>query len=58
MQAVKAYERLTIQAVAEGSRAAAVHALAVHPLVADVRLAEQIVDGYMAAHGAFFPELR
>jgi 6-phospho-beta-glucosidase len=58
MQAVKAYERLSIRAVAEGSRAAALHALAVHPLVADVHLAEQILDGYVAGHGALFPELK
>ncbi len=58
MQAVKRYERLTIQAVAESSRAAAVHALAIHPLVRDVRLAEAILDGYVAGHGPLFPELR
>lgn len=58
MQAVKAYERLTIEAVAEHSRAAAIHALAVHPLVRDVVLAERILDGYIEGHGALFPELR
>lgn len=58
MQAVKAYERLTIEAVAEHSRAAAVHALTVHPLVRDYQLAERILDGYIAGHGRLFPELR
>lgn len=58
MQAVKAYERLTIEAVAEHSRAAAVHALTVHPLVQDVHLAERILDGYVVGHGGLFPELR
>ncbi len=69
MQAVKAYERLTIEAVAlasegrGGSRAAAVHALAVHPLVRDVGLAGRILDGYLAGHGVLpqgglFPDLR
>ncbi len=63
MQAVKAYERLTIEAVRSGSRAAAVHALAVHPLVRDVRVAERILDGYIEGHGSAarggsFPELR
>lgn len=57
MQAVKAYERLTIEAVAGGSRSAAIHALAVHPLVRDVQLAGRILDGYIAGHGALFPEL-
>lgn len=58
MQSVKAYERLTIEAVAEHSRAAAVHALAVHPLVRDAGLAELILDGFVAGHGDLFPELR
>ncbi|MGE5602703.1 MAG: hypothetical protein ACM30E_06605 [Nitrososphaerales archaeon] len=58
MKAVKAYERLAIEAVAERSRAAAVHALTVHPLVRDANLAERILDGYIAQHGALFPELR
>ena len=57
MLQVKAYERLTIAAVAEGSRAAAVHALAVHPLVRDVGLAAHILDDYIAGHGALFPPL-
>ena len=54
MLQVKAYERLTIAAIAEGSRRTAVHALAVHPLVRDVRLAERIVDDYAVEHGALF----
>jgi 6-phospho-beta-glucosidase len=58
MLQVKAYERLTIAAIAEASRRAAVHALAVHPLVRDLRLAERIVDDYAVEHGAFFPPLR
>ncbi len=64
MQGVKAYERLTIEAVGgastggAGSRAAAIHALTVHPLVRDASLAEKILDGYIAGHGKLFPELK
>jgi len=57
MLQVKAYERLTIAALAGGSRRTAVHALAVHPLVRDAGLAERIFDDYAAAHGALFPSL-
>ncbi len=58
MQAVKAYERLTIAAVAQGSRTAAVHALVAHPLVRDLTVAERILDDYIAGHAGLFPELR
>jgi len=57
MLQVKAYERLTISALAGASRRTAVHALAVHPLVRDAGLAERIFDDYAAAHGALFPAL-
>lgn len=57
MLQVKAYEWLTIRAVAEGSKAAAVQALAIHPLVRDYGLACRLVDEYAAAHGDLFPAL-
>lgn len=58
MLQVKAYERLTIAALAGRSRRVALHALAVHPLVQDAGLAERIFDDYAAGHGALFPSLR
>lgn len=54
--AIKAYERLTIAAAVSGSHAAAVQALAVHPLVASYSLARQIVDEYLEAHRDFLPQ--
>jgi 6-phospho-beta-glucosidase len=58
MLQVRAYERLAIRAVAEGSRDAAVQALTVHPLVRDYSLACSLVDEYAAAHGDLFPALK
>jgi 6-phospho-beta-glucosidase len=44
MLSVKAVERSAIEAAAEGSRTAALRALALHPLVDSVRVAERILD--------------
>ncbi|WP_181765125.1 6-phospho-beta-glucosidase [Streptomyces albidus (ex Kaewkla and Franco 2022)] len=41
---LKAVERSAIEAAADGSRAAALRALALHPLVDSVRVAERILD--------------
>ncbi|MCX6027212.1 MAG: 6-phospho-beta-glucosidase, partial [Chloroflexi bacterium] len=57
MLQVKAYEQHTIRAVLEHSYNLAVSALAIHPLVADVRLARVLVDEYRQRHGALFPAL-
>jgi 6-phospho-beta-glucosidase len=57
MKQVKVYERLTIEAATTHSRAAALHALTVHPLVADATLADKILTDYQARHGELFPEL-
>jgi 6-phospho-beta-glucosidase len=57
MKQVKVYERLTIEAASKHSRAAALHALTVHPLLADASLAEKILAGYQAQHASLFPEL-
>ena len=46
MQTVKRYEKLTVEAVRERSRPAAVEALLVHPLVQDYTLARRLVDAY------------
>ncbi len=46
VQQVKAVERLTIRAAAEGSEALAVEAFALHPLVDSVTVARQLLAGY------------
>jgi 6-phospho-beta-glucosidase len=48
--AVKAVEREVLAAAETGSRAAAVKALALHPLVDSVNVARRLLDGYLAAH--------
>jgi 6-phospho-beta-glucosidase len=58
MKRVKAYERLTIQAVVERSYALAVKALALHPVVPSYETAKLILDDYIEQHGKYFPELR
>jgi 6-phospho-beta-glucosidase len=51
MQQIKHVERLTIKAALEGSAAYAVEALAAHPLVGSMLIAQRIFDGYRAEHG-------
>jgi 6-phospho-beta-glucosidase len=51
--AVKAVERAAIEAATTGSRAAALRAFALHPLVDSVTVARRLLTGYVAAH----PEL-
>ncbi|MFC8273709.1 6-phospho-beta-glucosidase [Streptomyces sp. NPDC057271] len=48
--AVKAVEREVLAAAASGSRATAVKAFALHPLVDSVSVARRLVDGYTAEH--------
>ncbi|MET8328825.1 6-phospho-beta-glucosidase [Streptomyces sp. NPDC005181] len=48
--AVKAVERAVMDAAATGSRATAVQAFALHPLVDSVPVARRLVDGYTKAH--------
>ncbi|MFI9645347.1 6-phospho-beta-glucosidase [Streptomyces sp. NPDC052040] len=48
--AVKAVEREVLSAAESGSRATAVKAFALHPLVDSVRVARRLVDGYTAVH--------
>jgi 6-phospho-beta-glucosidase len=50
MQAVKRYERLTVEAIRERSRDLAVEALMVHPLVGSYPVAKAMVDAYLTAH--------
>ncbi|MFJ3230583.1 6-phospho-beta-glucosidase [Streptomyces sp. NPDC086787] len=48
--AVKAVEREVLAAAESGSRARAVQAFALHPLVDSVNVARRLVDGYTAVH--------
>ncbi|MGW3659197.1 6-phospho-beta-glucosidase [Streptomyces sp. NPDC005151] len=48
--AVKAVERAVLDAAASGSRATAVQAFALHPLVDSVSVARRLVDGYTKVH--------
>jgi 6-phospho-beta-glucosidase len=56
MQAVKLYERLTVQSVREHSRALAIEALMAHPLVLSYSRAKLLVDEFLAAHRAYVGE--
>jgi 6-phospho-beta-glucosidase len=56
IRAVKRYERLTVQAIHQHSRALAVHALMAHPLVQSFSRATVLVDEYLAAHRDFVGE--
>jgi 6-phospho-beta-glucosidase len=57
MKQVKAYEKLTIEAVQEESYRKAWLALTLHPLVQDEEKAKYILDEYIAAHQVYFPKL-
>ncbi|MFG3151880.1 6-phospho-beta-glucosidase [Streptomyces sp. NPDC048219] len=48
--AVKAVEREVLEAAATGSRATAVKAFALHPLIDSVNVARRLVDGYTSVH--------
>ncbi|MEU8239945.1 6-phospho-beta-glucosidase [Actinoplanes missouriensis] len=48
VRSVKAAERGVLEAAASGSRAAAVRAMAAHPLVDSAPIAERLIDGYRA----------
>jgi 6-phospho-beta-glucosidase len=50
IETIKAVERTTIRAALSGSRTVAIQAIAMHPLVPSVRVAQRIFDGYSAAH--------
>jgi len=58
MLRVKAVERLTIEAAAEGSRSKALLALALHPLVADASRARLLLAEMERAHASTFPSLQ
>ncbi|HEY5860784.1 MAG TPA: glycoside hydrolase family 4 [Actinomycetota bacterium] len=52
---VVAHAQLAAEAAMTGSRALAVKALALHPLVRSVGTAEALVDAYLRAHAAHLP---
>ena len=54
MKAVKRYEKQTVRAVRTGSRAAALDALCLHPLVMSWSLGEKLLRQYEAAYGDSF----
>ena len=55
MQAVKAYEKLTVRAATNGSRADALAALMVHPLIGDYRKAKAVLEEMIMANAEFLP---
>jgi 6-phospho-beta-glucosidase len=55
MRAVKAYEKLTVSAAVNGSRADALAALMVHPLIGDYRKAKAVLDEMLAANTEYLP---
>jgi len=57
LRQVKHYERLTVRAAVEGSRADALGALLAHPLVASYPAAEAILEDYLAGLGDLLPDL-
>jgi len=58
LNAVKAYEQLTIRAAVEKSYSLALKALTIHPLVPSFEIAKAILDDYLAQHGDYFPKLK
>ncbi|HEY3315299.1 MAG TPA: 6-phospho-beta-glucosidase [Bacillota bacterium] len=58
MQVIAAYEELTVEAAAEGSREKALRALSIHPLIPSLDVAEKILNDYLEAHREFLPTFR
>lgn len=58
LQAVKSFERLTIQASKNKNYNQALQALTIHPLVPDAVTAQNILEDYLNEHGKYFPELK
>jgi len=56
MQAVKAYEKLTVRAVVNGSRADALAALMIHPLIGDYKKAKGVLDEMFEANADYVPK--
>ena len=56
VQLVKVYEQLTVEAAVHGSRDAALLALANHPLVPNVDVAEKLLDRLLEENRAYLPQ--
>jgi len=56
MQAVKAYEKLTVAAAVNGSRKDALAALMIHPLIGDFKKAKAVFDDMAKANAGFLPK--
>jgi 6-phospho-beta-glucosidase len=55
MQAVKAYEKLTVKAAIGGSRDDALAALMIHPLIGDYHKAKAVLDEMIEENAEFLP---
>ncbi|MGL5700356.1 MAG: 6-phospho-beta-glucosidase [Kluyvera sp.] len=58
IQSVKAFEELTVEAAITGNKQTALLALASHPLVPSVDIAEKILNDYLAANRDYLPQYR
>jgi len=56
VQAVKAYEELTVRAAVEGDRRAALLALTNHPLVPSFSVAQSLLGALLEAHRPYLPQ--
>lgn len=56
LYAVKNYERLTVEAAVQGDRNLALQALAHHPLIPSINVAEQILDEMLLRHQPYLPQ--
>jgi 6-phospho-beta-glucosidase len=55
VEAVKAYERLTVAAAVSGDRELALKALLAHPLIGDYTVARPLLDDILAANRQYLP---
>jgi 6-phospho-beta-glucosidase len=58
IHALRAYEKLAVEAAVTGSREAALRALLAHPLVRDWETAEGLLDEMLEAHREWLPQFR
>ncbi|MGX8833311.1 family 4 glycosyl hydrolase [Amedibacillus sp. YH-ame6] len=58
MEVMKAYETLTVEACLEGSYQKALEALTLNPIVPSTHVAKAILDDYIDANKAYWPELK
>ena len=58
VSAVAAYERLAAEAAVTGNRETAFLALLAHPLIGQIKPAEQLLDDLLVAHAGYLPGFR